>query len=168
MIRTDPTAQRPAAATAAAVLLWALGGIQAAVLVSELVPAIVETATADAVDGMTAAVHLVVAVFLAAVLVAGLVIVGSGPYAGWRVLVRARWALVEGIGAAIVGAASATVLLGVTRDGRFEPTTPGALVIVGYVATVAFLIAARSWLPTPGWPRSPEEAPWWFRVGGPL
>ncbi|MCV0404062.1 MAG: hypothetical protein K5924_10205 [Chloroflexi bacterium] len=163
---TVATGPRPPAATAAALLLWMMGAVIAALAVVELGPPILDVAGEPAVDGLTAMMQWLVAGFFAGILGAVLLVAGGHAYAGWRIIEGVNWAFVEGLAMVLIGGLMGATMVGLDAGGRFGLSLPLAGMVAAYAATAGLLLVARPWFGTIRFPISPTHGPWWLRIGG--
>jgi hypothetical protein len=160
---TMATRPRPASAVIAAGLLAGLGGMMAAVGVTELGGALIGLVNEPAVDGMTKLVQLVVAAFVAGTLLAVLVLAIAHGYAAWRVWQGINWGWIEGLAVAVIGGGLGVLTLGLTDVGwQLSPIV--VLVLAAYLAAIGAILAARSWLGPVRFPMNRDKAPWWMRI----
>lgn len=155
---------RPAAATAAALLLAALGIALAVGAVLDIGRGVIGVLGEPAVDGMTQLVLWLAAAFLAAILVALLGAAALHAYASWRIWRGVNWAWIEGIGVSAIGALLWSTMFGLTDDGQPILTPALAVGLLAYAGVVGGIVAARGWFPPVRLPLDPSRAPWWLRL----
>ena len=161
---TVATGPRPLSAVVAAVLLTALGGVMAAVGVAELGGPLMGMINEPAVDGMTKLVHLIVAGFIGAILVAVLLFAGAHAYAAWRVWQGVNWGWIEGVAVSAIGGGFVVLMLASIDEGRWLLSPIALLVLGAYGAAIVAILVSRSWLGPVRFPMNRDKAPWWMRL----
>lgn len=161
---TVATGPRPASAVVAAVLLTVLGGVMTAVGVTELAGPVVGLIGEPAVDGMTKLVHLIVAGFIGAILLAVLLFAGAHAYAAWRIWQGVNWGWIEGLIVSFIGGGFGVLMLASADEGRWLLSPLALLVLGAYVAAIVAILVSRSWLGPVRFPMNRDQAPWWMRL----